>query len=489
MPASGNQLARVSLLLIALALLCLPFADLAIYSVEPWTELSRMLSGVLRPDWSHWQILLQAIVQTVAFAILAVAASSIIGLLLALWFHHRIIRVFCASTRSVHELFWGLIFMQVFGLSPLTGLLAIMVPFSGVFARVYAEILERQSPLPGTTLPPTVDRLSRHAYTLLAQAWGELTSYTRYRFECALRSSTVLGFIGLPTLGFYLETAFKQGQYHEAAAMLLLFFGLIASIRFWLRPVLIPIFLLLAVWVLPESPTVDSGYFWQFISRDIWPGALLAGDLVGTVQWYGQQLVQVAVPAVWDTLVLSQVALLLTGVLALFCYGWASKPLVVKPVYLLGHVLLLVMRSTPEMVFAFVLLLLFGPSGLPAVIALALHNGGLIAYLLAAKSDQLQLREDAPKGLNLYLYELCPRLYSGFMALLLYRWEVIIRESAILGILGLTTLGFYIDSAFEDIRYDRALFLIVIAALLNIGVDSFARRLRRYCQLQSVAVS
>ena len=40
------------------------------------------------------------------------------------------------------------------------------------------------------------------------------------------------------------------------------------------------------------------------------------------------------------------------------------------------------------------------------------------------------------------------------------------RESAILGILGVATLGFYIDSAFEDIRYDRALCLIAVAAVL-----------------------
>lgn len=62
------------------------------------------------------------------------------------------------------------------------------------------------------------------------------------------------------------------------------------------------------------------------------------------------------------------------------------------------------------------------------------------------------------------------------------------RASAILGILGLTTLGFYIDSAFEDIRYDRAVLLIGVAAAMNILVDSIARRLRRYGRLQTVTV-
>jgi phosphonate transport system permease protein len=51
-----------------------------------------------------------------------------------------------------------------------------------------------------------------------------------------------------------------------------------------------------------------------------------------------------------------------------------------------------------------------------------------------------------------------------------YRWEVILRESAILGLLGAATLGFYIDSAFEEIRFDRAVLLIIVTALLNIGV-------------------
>ena len=53
------------------------------------------------------------------------------------------------------------------------------------------------------------------------------------------------------------------------------------------------------------------------------------------------------------------------------------------------------------------------------------------------------------------------------------------RESAILGILGIATLGFYIDSAFEEFRFDRAALLILASALLNMAVDILARTLRR----------
>ena len=52
------------------------------------------------------------------------------------------------------------------------------------------------------------------------------------------------------------------------------------------------------------------------------------------------------------------------------------------------------------------------------------------------------------------------------------------RETAILGILGITTLGFYVDSAFADLRFDRALFLIGITTTLNLTIDLTSRRVR-----------
>ncbi len=61
------------------------------------------------------------------------------------------------------------------------------------------------------------------------------------------------------------------------------------------------------------------------------------------------------------------------------------------------------------------------------------------------------------------------------------------RETAILGILGIGTLGFYVDSAIADIRTDRMMFLILVTALLNIGVDAFSRNLRARLRLTTTA--
>jgi phosphonate transport system permease protein len=482
-----NSSRNLSLAFLIVAFLCIPFTDLVVYQVEPWDELARMGQGIMQPSFPELSILVDSLMITVAFAFIAISGAAFLGLLLALIFHFRVVRIFSASIRAVHELFWGLIFMQVYGLSATTGVLAILVPFTGIFAKMFSEIIEQQSSVPYSTLSIKTDHFSQTIYTWLPQAWGQMLSYTRYRFECALRSSTVLGFIGLPTLGFYLETAFKQGQYNEAAGLLFAFLILIATIRWWFSTkiipgyVLVPIYLTLAVIALPDSPPVYGSTLAQFMTQDIWPKALLQGDIAAASAWYQHQLFDVALPALWDTLLLSQLALVLTGLLVLVLYPWASKaffPQAFSVTRGLGRAVLLILRSIPEIIFAFVFLLIFGPSGIPAVLALALHNAGLISYLLMRRSEQIQYRADAGRGINHYFYEVSPRIYPHFLSLLLYRWEVIIRESAILGILGITTLGFYINSAFEDIRYDRALFLIIISALLNIAVDSFSRKVR-----------
>ena len=477
--STGRSLGWLSLLLLFSALACLPFADIQVYPSDPWQELGRIGWGFITPWWDDPLSLFYALGQTVAFALLAVLFAVPLGLLLALKWQWRIIRWLAAAVRSVHEIFWGLLFMQLYGLSATTGLLAILIPYTGVFAKVFAEIFARQSRLPQATLSPDSDLISCYAYTLIPQAFAEMSHYVRYRFECALRSSAILGFIGLPTLGFHLETAFKQGDYSNAAALLWLFFLLIATIRFRLKPLLIPLYAIIAVLLLPQLPDTPDGLFWRFISQDIWPYSLQQGDLTSAMMWYSKVFTQEAWPALLDTLMLSQLALVLTGVIALLVYPLGSRALVNRG-RLPGRLLLLVMRSTPEMIFAFVLLLVFGPSGLPAVLALAIHNGGLIGFLLAGHSEKQPQRIDDPTGFNRYLYQQTPRLYPGFLAFLFYRWEVILRESAIMGILGIATLGFFIDSAFEEIRYDKAFFLILVTAVLNILVDAVSRRLRRY---------
>ena len=491
--ATATRLRRTSGGFVLVALLCLLFSDIEIHSADPWLELGRIGLGLVTPDLWNIEQLADALVNTLAFALLGIALAIPVGAVLALSFRWRLVRYYCAFIRSIHELFWALLLMQFLGLSTLTGILAIAIPYSGIFAKVYAEILEESDQQPRQLLPPTTDWLSGLLYARLPQAYGHLKSYTQYRLECSIRSSAVLGFIGLPTLGFHLETAFNQGLYSQAAGLLYLFFGLIFCLRYlFARGWLIPLYLLGAIVWLPWQQQFNWSLMASFIHEELVPAPLRQQSWLSPESWITfsdwswQLLSGQAFSGVINTLLLSLIALVATGIVTLILFPLVSRHFLPRSGRSIGVLLLIALRSVPELIFAFVALLILGPSMLPALIALALHNGAIIAHLIGRYSDSLLLRDDASLGLNRYLFEILPRIYRQFLVFLFYRWEVILRETAILGILGIHTLGFFIDSAFEELRFDRALLLILVTAALNIAVDSFARWLRLRLQLSGM---
>ena len=489
-PAGGSALSspivRTSLWLVAIALVCVAMADFEIRSISPWAELGRFAGGLAQPDFSTLDTAATALLRTVTFAFTGVGLAAVLGMGLALVFHSRFVRGACAFVRGIHELFWALIFLQFFGLHPLTGVLAIALPYAAVFARVYSEILEEGDGRPARALPAGSGLVSTFWYARVPDVWPHLVTYTSYRLECGMRSSAILGFVGMPTLGFYLESAYGEGLYGEVGMLLLIFLGLIASLRLWVRPRLVPLYLLAAPWFLGNGLPIVWGNAARFFTEDIVPAPLRSGEgLSGLGPWLWELLVNQALPGIGATLVLTQIALVATGILALASFPLISRLFAGRTTRWGGHALLIIGRSTPEYLLAYILLQLWGPSMLPAVAALAIHNGAIIGHLIGRQSNEIKLRPDAVGGFDRYTHEVVPRLYRPFLAFLFYRWEIIMRETAILGILGITTLGFYVDSAIQELRFDRAMVLILVTALLNIAVDAVARRIRRHLQLRT----
>lgn len=477
-----------ALVFVALALALLPFADLGIAGHAPWAELRRMVSGLMAPDFGALESLARTAGLTVAFALCGVALGAACGFALAPLYRLGPVRLGCVAIRAVHELFWAILLMQVTGLSAATGILAIAIPYAGIFAKVFSEYLDEADPRPARAMPPGAGVLSVFFYARLPLVLREFGTYALYRLECALRSSAVLGFIGLPTLGFELDSFFRQGMYGAVAAVLIVYYAMIASMRLWMRWRLAPLYVLGSAAFLATlaTPPMAPGALWRFLTSDIVPAPLRGGELgdAATWQrfagWLGDLLWHQALPGLGATMVVAQLALVLAGLVALLGFPLIVPRIAGRWGALAGHLGLVVGRSTPEYMLAYVMLQILGPSMLPAVIALGLHNGAIIAHLVGRQSDHVtrDLRPDAPRGVDLYTWEVLPRIYGNFLALCLYRWEIIVRESAILGLLGISTLGFYIGTAIQEIRTDRAVVLLAVTVLVTVLIDLVSRRSR-----------
>ena len=138
----------------------------------------------------------------------------------------RLILIFM---RSIPELIWALVFVRVVGLGPAAGVLAIALTYAGMLGKIYGEILESgNTDSSESLLRNGAGRLQTFFYAVLPQNLTELTSYTVYRWECAIRSSAVLGFVGAGGLGQQMDNSMRMFNGSEVATILIIFMILVA---------------------------------------------------------------------------------------------------------------------------------------------------------------------------------------------------------------------------------------------------------------------
>jgi phosphonate transport system permease protein len=249
-------LPRLLLTLLALALLWpgLQLSELdlgALWQADNAQTMGKFLEGFWPPahDAEFLELLWQATLQTLAIAtaglslalLLAIPAALLATRALSLsalprggqpvWWARLLrwpVRSLLIVLRSVPEIVWALLFVRAVGLGPTAGVLAIAITYSGMLGKVYAEIFESvdQKPTRALLLAGS-GRLSAFAYGTLPSAAGELLSYTVYRWECAIRASVVMGFVGAGGLGQQMDLSMRMFEGGEVASLLLTFLLLV----------------------------------------------------------------------------------------------------------------------------------------------------------------------------------------------------------------------------------------------------------------------
>jgi ABC-type phosphate/phosphonate transport system permease subunit len=147
---------------------------------------------------------------------------------------YGVTRVFIALLRSIHELLWAVMLLAALGLGHLTAILAIAIPYSGILAKVFSEMIDEAPRAPAQALRDAgASPLQAFCFGLIPRALPDMAAYALYRFECALRSAAILGFFGFPTLGYFISASFENLQYGEVWTYLYVLFALVAATDWW----------------------------------------------------------------------------------------------------------------------------------------------------------------------------------------------------------------------------------------------------------------
>jgi phosphonate transport system permease protein len=151
----------------------------------------------------------------------------------------------------------------------------------------------------------------------------------------------------------------------------------------------------------------------------------------------------------------------------------------------LGRGAQVVARAIPEYFYAFFLIGMLGFGVWPAILALAIHNGGILGRLWSEVLENTERnvpefqRILGGKRLQIMLLGIVPITLPRFLVYLFYRWETCVRDATVLGLLGIPTLGALIMEARAKTRYDEMLFMVFLAALIVVIGDILSGIVRR----------
>ncbi len=380
-------------------------------------------------------------------------------------FLFRIIRFFLTIIRSIHEVVWGIVLMQIYGINFSIGIIAICIPYIAVNSKVFAEQLE------------TIDYKSFESInqmnapnfsSLLTIIWNPIINtfknFGLYRLECSIRSTVILGLFGIGGIGTSIFLSFQTLNFRElwtylwSLAILIILSGLIfKKIKFNTTNKILSVFFIAVFFM---TILFSFSYFLYFIINNNFENFNSVTSLFKSRSDLG---LLDFLKLILETIILS---LLSTGI------AISLPPLVVgifnnNTSKIFIKIFAFLLRLIPTPVILLILLTFNNPSLSLAALTLGLHNAGITSKLLLANLESQDRRNYiAMKSLGIskktsWLLGLFSQQAKSYLAYCAYRSDIIIRETAIVGVIGSIGLGWQLQESLSSYAWQEVSMVLI----------------------------
>ncbi|UCF67634.1 MAG: phosphonate ABC transporter, permease protein PhnE [Acidobacteriota bacterium] len=227
---------------------------------------------------------------------------------------------------------------------------------------------------------------------------------------------------------------------------------------------------------------------WRYVSQQtiwefVWDGPRQAADLVTRMlppEWsYMDHLWR----PLWDTVNIATLGTLLALLLATPVAFLAARN--TTPTWLMRPPALLVIvgsRSINSIIWALLLVAIFGPGLFAGILAIAFRSIGFIAKLLYEAIEEIDtdpveaITATGAARSQVMLWGIVPQIMSAFAGIAVFRWDINIREATVLGLVGAGGIGLQLDASVASLQWARvALILLSIIALVLLSEIVSAR--------------
>ncbi len=412
-----------------------------------------------------------------------------------------VVRILLAIFRSIPDIVWAFLFVRMFGLGPGAAVMAITIATGGVFGKLFAELAEVVEPESIRAMRRLgVGRLGILIHGVLPQVWRQWVGYAFYRLECSVRSASILGIVGAGGLGSEIALGVRYFDFEKLATALLAVLAFVIAIELISsflrrRPFKWTIYLALIGSVVA---LVRLDIPWRELTLSNFIPAWLTqggGAPTGELLWKGIKLaLQTAAMAWCATWVAALIALPLSPLTASALSMRGRKEALKGKIGFarvgtwLGAALVRLFvqgcRAMPELTLALIFVVWVGPGPFAGVLAICIHTIGVLGRLYSDVYEEVEpssvsaLSNTGSSRFGVWLYSIFPQAAPRLLAFTLYRFEVNVRATAMVGFVGAGGIGDSIDTAISLFHGHDLVLLLAILFGLVVTLDFFGDRVR-----------
>lgn len=471
------------------------------------THLTDLLSGMIPPDWAYLPRVLLPMLSTVQMSVTGTVLGAFLALLLAPFCAgnldtprplQQVLRVLIQILRSFPALILALLATFLFGLGAFAGTAAITLYTFAIMTRMTYEDIET-APVGSYLALCAMGATPARSYyrAVVPEIAPSYLTNALYLLEANVRHSSILGYVGAGGIGLLLNEKISWLEYGKVGAILLMLFLTSLCIewssRFFaqvvqgertvsrrvgrsLAVVLGAAFVLCAVLTAPPDFTHTSlrairSMVLGLLQPD-WSFFFQAGEA-----GLGRLLLETAAIALVGTCVGAVVALPLALLNTPRLTPWLAAAAF--------RALVTAIRSIPFLIYGLIFIRVTGPGAFTGVLTLCLCSVGLLCKRFTEALEALDFRAYqalADMGVSLPLrirYALLPQLGAAFASAVLYRFDVNIREAAVLGLVGAGGIGAPLIFAMNKYAWNTAGAIALGLVLLVWGIDLLSAWIRR----------
>lgn len=452
---------------------------------------------------------------------------------------YAIARGIIVFNRAVPDLVFALIFVRALSIGPLAGILALAFHSIGMIGKLLADAIEQTDKAPREAISSVgAGGLQNIVTTIVPQIMPAFVSIALFRLDINLRSSTVLGLVGAGGVGLLLRETLGQIAYSEALGVVTVIFAFIllmeilaAGVRTTLlqgerdvlpgrgfslfslfgtrrrgaqAPVVVPPLArtpnprVLPPWT--RRRLVSTGYGVFFAALVVGGFIAVNLDLVKLVTSFGDIFVFAfgmlppdfvsAGPQIFtgivETLAIAAVSTVLGAVISIpLGFLAAVNTSVNRVVYGFTRVLLVIIRGIPELILAIIFVAAMGLGPVPGVFALSIGTAGFLAKLIADSVEEVSpspreaVRATGATRFQELFTAVIPQVTPALIGQLLYTFDINIRSSTILGIVGGGGIGFLLFNSMKVLAFDTTAAIIIVIFVIVYAIELLAGFVRK----------